>query len=558
MIRLFREHEARRVYSLDGLWQLQTENRALDLKALVPGVWERLPELADWRGVATYSRNVRLEADGPVLLRFGGVSHTAEVLWDGETVGRHYNAFTGFEVLLMQASAGEHLLQVQVDNRFTEASTLHIPNDYMTYGGITRPVEMHLLRQARIAHMTFRAEETDAGSFSVSLEVELQALADCGPMLLSACVAGTGAECDVPPLRRGEIKTLHLSFDVNGIERWCPANPRLYTLDARLRADGCTVDDLRDRVGFRTIKVEGTRIELNRRPVKILGFNRHEDHGQLGCAMTPELMEHDLQLMRSMGANAVRTCHYPNDARFLDLCDEMGFMVWEEHHARALPGEILRKPLFSEQIAKCNEEMIRQHANHPSICMWGVLNECETETEFGRELYARNLGQLRKLDPTRPVTFATCRHYTDLCLDLPDIVSWNIYPQWYEDEPAAEFLRRLLAWSDAHGAAGRPVLISEIGAGAIPGYHDPLRRGKWSEERQADILRDQLRAVLADKRVSGVFIWQFADVRVDEEWAMRRPRTMNNKGVVDEYRRPKMCCEAVRDIFTRESGENVK
>ncbi len=95
------------------------------------------------------------------------------------------------------------------------------------------------------------------------------------------------------------------------------------------------------------------------------------------------------------------------------------------------------------------------------------------------------------------------------------------------------------------------MLITEIGAGAIAGYHDAFRRAKWSEERQADIIREQLTAVFDNKRISGVYVWQFADVRVSEEWFANRPRTMNNKGVVDEMRRPKLAYAVVKEIYGR-------
>ena len=181
--------------------------------------------------------------------------------------------------------------------------------------------------------------------------------------------------------------------------------------------------------------------------------------------------------------------------------------------------------------------------------MWGVLNECESETEFGREIYRRNLEHLRALDPTRPVTFASCRYFKDICLDLVDIVSFNIYPGWYVKEDSTAFVNRLIGWMEENGAANKPILISEIGAGGIAGYHDPFGQAKWSEERQAAIVEEQLRVVFSTPRLSGVYLWQFADVKVSEEWARARPKTMNNKGILDNWRRPKMAYAVVKKAF---------
>ena len=103
---------------------------------------------------------------------------------------------------------------------------------------------------------------------------------------------------------------------------------------------------------------------------------------------------------------------------------------------------------------------------------------------------------------------------------------------------------------DENGAKNKPILVTEIGAGAVAGFHDPLRRAKWSEERQCDILREQLSDIHRLQRCSGTYIWQFADVKVAEEWAEKRPKSMNNKGIVDQYRVPKMAYATVKEIYS--------
>ena len=546
MTRNFREHALRPVESLDGLWTLTANEKTY--AAWVPGVWETIPELTTWRGEAEYTRAVTIDEPGSLLLRFGGVSHTADVFFDGRPVAHHYNAYTACDALIENAEAGEHTLTVRVDNSYSEKSTLHIPNDYETYGGITRPVELHRVKGAYIERMAFHATEDKAGRFTAHARVWVRALEDVTEGVVSLSVADGRAEAAFTA-HAGETVCVGADMPVTDILRWDVLNARLYDLTARLTLDGRPVDDLIDRVGFRTVKVEGEAILLNGRRLLLKGFNRHEEHGQFGSALSVEAMAADLQLALDTGANTIRTCHYPNDPRFLDLCDELGILVWEEHHARALPHEVMASPLFAEQTAACNEEMIAQHVNHPCIDVWGVLNECESETEFGREIYRRNLEHLRRLDPTRPVTFASCRYFKDICLDLVDIVSFNIYPGWYVKEDSTAFVNRLIGWMEENGAANKPILISEIGAGGIAGYHDPFGQAKWSEERQAAIVAEQLKVVFDTPRLSGVYLWQFADVKVSEEWARARPKTMNNKGILDNWRRPKMAYAVVKKAF---------
>ena len=546
MYRIFAEHEVRPVVSLDGLWEMQVGEKSYPM--LIPGVWERIPELRSYRGTAEFTRTVTVKEAGAYLLRFGGVSHSATVYWDGVQVGWHYNAYTAFEVLLENVGAGEHTLRVTADNRYETGKPLHVPNDYYTYGGLNRPVEMHRLACARIRRMQFSCEQTGEGAYRAKVELFVQAIADCGLMQAVVCVAGSEARADVPEMKAGTDAVISLVTEVSGVQAWDIGQGNLYDLKATLLAQVGPVDDLIDRVGFRTLSWQDEKILLNGREIFIKGFNRHEDHGQFGSSLPLDAMMDDLQLLLSTGANSVRTCHYPNDPRFIDLCDAMGVLVWEENHARAID---IHPENFDQVCAIVNEEMVTQHYNHPSIWVWGILNECESETEFGREVYRKQLEQLRRLDPTRPTTFASCRFFTDVCMDLPDVCAFNIYPLWYHDEPAADYAQRIADFMDSAGAAGKPIIFSEFGAGAIVGYHDPFGRAKWSEERQADILDQQLQAIMGMQRVSGAYIWQFADVRVAEEWAYSRPKTVNNKGVFDQYRRPKMSygvvCERFRD-----------
>ena len=323
----------------------------------------------------------------------------------------------------------------------------------------------------------------------------------------------------------------------------------LYGVTARLFVWGEIVDDLIDRIGFREIRTKGNRILLNGTPLLLKGFNRHEEFGGFGTAVPLSGMMQDIQIMRDLGANCVRACHYPNDPLFLDLCDETGLLVWEESHVRGFREEQMRHPLFMEQLSRCTEEMVEQHGNHPAVFIWASLNECADDTDYGADCYRKIFSLLRSLDSSRPVTAALLERPGGKVFADMDVVSVNIYPRWYHDMPVREALDGKIQEIAAGGGENRPVIVSEIGAGAIYGFHDPFGQAKWSEERQCAILKEQIEAVLSDARVCGIFLWQFADVRVSEEWAIQRPKTTNNKGVVDEYRRPKMAYGVVKQLF---------
>lgn len=157
------------------------------------------------------------------------------------------------------------------------------------------------------------------------------------------------------------------------------------------------------------------------------------------------------------------------------------------------------------------------------------------------------------------MTYASNRELRDLFLEEVDVVSFNIYPGWYTQDrnnetPLDEICTRIdsnLAGLEERGLADKPYIISEIGAGAIYGWRDPIC-AHWSEEYQNEYMKTVCGKVVEDKRIAGVALWQFCDCRTYRgSYALMRPRAFNNKGLLDEYRRPKMAFYSVREIFTK-------
>lgn len=550
MIRTFCTNKIRKTTELSGsLWEFSPcsgERKGTVYPVAVPCCWESLPDFSAYRGVGVFTKEFR--AKGTIRLVFKGVSHTARVCVDGKEAGSHYNAFTPFSVVVEGLKEGLHKLEVYADNRFSEASALHVPNDYMSYGGISRGVVLEELGDAYIEYVhAVPVKEEDGWKVRTAVKVNSVSRED-RTYRLAIQVEGQAEVSQEVVLRAGEDVVVEKEIPAGAVEPWEMENPKLYGISAVLSAEA-PVDDLLDRFGYREVKVDGKDILLNGRKIRIKGFCRHEDHPMYGCALPFAAIEQDLQIAKDLGANAIRTSHYPNDELFLDLCDEQGIWVWEENHARGLSLEQMENPNFERQAEDCIREMITAHINHPAIIIWGILNECASETEYGYECYKKQYELIRRMDDSRPRSSASCKFKTDICFGLPDIVSYNIYPEWYHDAPAAEYLADLYKWvqTDSEGR-GKPFLITEIGAGAIYGYRTPAMC-KWSEEYQAKALEDQITAVLEQEGCSGIFIWQFCDVRISFEWFSNRPRTMNNKGIVDEYRRRKLSYDVVKRLY---------
>ncbi|MDE6674219.1 MAG: hypothetical protein K2K19_05315 [Acetatifactor sp.] len=555
MIRTFTTHRIRKQEELTGkLWKfspLQGEHAGKQFQVPTPSCWENYPNFGLYRGEGIYS--TQFAGEGNLRIVCKGVSHTATVLLDGRCIAEHYNAYTAFSTVVQAVPAGIHTLEIIADNRFSEKSALHVPNDYMSYGGISRPVALERVGDAYIEQVHVTPSFQD-GRWHARIEVTVQnlsetKLSDGGRTDILVTIAGETLTLPARTLPAGRsIHTAEMAF--GDVIPWSCETPVLYEVEAVLQRDGQPFDDLIDRFGFREIKVVGKQILLNDKPLRIKGLCRHEDHPQFGCALPFAAIANDLALIKHLGANSVRTSHYPNDEIFLDLCDEQGILVWEENHARGLSLEQMQNPNFEPQAEQVIREMIELHYNHPSIYIWGILNECASDTEYGRDCYRRQFDLIRSLDCSRPCSFASCKANCDISLGLPDVVSYNIYPLWYHDTPPGECLNGLYQWiqNETEGA-GKPFLITEIGAGGIYGHRSTYST-KWSEEYQAHALKQQLEAVLSYTDCVGVYIWQFCDIRISEEGWYGRPRTMNNKGILDEYRRPKLCYEVVRKLFT--------
>ncbi|OON97724.1 MAG: hypothetical protein ATN31_01340 [Candidatus Epulonipiscioides saccharophilum] len=554
MVRAFKTNVCRNYEILsNSFWDYvpdSGENKGKTYQIYVPSCLEKHPDFANYRGSGTFYK--QFYANGCIRLVFKGVSHTAKVYIDDQFVTFHYNAYTPFEVVVKDLIEGNHILKVEVDNSFTSDSVLHKENDYMTYGGITRGVVLERLQDLYIRNLYFKPEKKD-GIWNANIRVIVENVSNKDIMgnidfMLESKLAGFGAEPTLFP--QNSLTELENNFEFPDAVSWDLEQPNLYLLKTWLIAGGEIIDDLIETVGFREIKIDGNQILLNGKRIRIKGFNRHEDHPEHGCSLPYASMVNDVRLIKDLGANAIRTAHYPNDEMFLDLCDEAGILVWEEAHARGLKEEDMDNPNFMPQSISCINEMVDCHYNHPSIFIWGVLNECISQKAPYDSYHKVQLDQLQFLDPTRPNTFASNKHYKDICFEYPTVISNNMYPLWYLPGNVADVLQKHIDYANENSGHLKPFIVSEIGAGAIYGYRQRSKE-KWSEEGQADIIEKQITPILENPACSGVFIWQFCDCQVSSGWFKERGRLHNNKGIVDEYRRPKLSYDVVKNIFSQ-------
>ena len=548
---------------LDGVWDFcwvgdGVAARAVDPAALaydelqaVPGVFDTEPRRRNARGVGVYRKTVQGTA-GRMRLCIEGLGLYGRVFWDGACLGECMVPFAEVD-LEVDAAPGPHTLAILVDNRFSsETSPLAHPfDDFYCFGGIYGSISLQTLPEARMARVAVRTVDLREGR--VRLDIGTEGVADGPRRFHIAFDDDAGAE-HLLPVRNGRTCT-ELAVPLANI--WSPEAPHLHTVRVALPGG----DEVIERFGMRTVATRGTTILLNGEPVILRGVNRHQSHPQLGPVQPDHLALDDLKLAKALGANFIRCVHYAHAPAFLDLCDQMGLLLWEESFGWGNGVEDARDPRTAQAAVRATENMVARDINHPSILFWAFLNEGCSDTDEGAAWYRDIARAIRALDDSRLVSFASCKGTRDCCFALADVLSVNAYPGWiggtdaWTTPPLDQIrpeMERLAAWADGPGRKDKPLLVTEIGACGLPGCHD-YGRAQWSEEFQADYFREACRAVLGNPRFAGVALWQLFDTRsyVNAGSVRTKPLGMNFAGLLDAYRRPKLAFEAVRECFAR-------
>ena len=340
-------------------------------------------------------------------------------------------------------------------------------------------------------------------------------------------------------------------FIVPNPRQWSPENPVLHTF--RIQTED---DSIETAFGLRVIDWKNGILSLNGHPLKLVGYNRHDSHPNFGYAMPDSMVYADLCRIRRQGCNFIRGSHYEQSEFFLTACDRLGLLVWEEPLAWGNRESNVLDPQFCERQISQTAEMIRRDYNHPCILLWGFMNELDSHLESARPLIRRLVDTVHAEDPTRPATFATNKRKSDVCLDLVDVISLNLYPGWADEPspvsglPSVEpTLQEMSDFISGSSLCHKPYIISEIGASAIRGDCSGVR---WSEEYQAELIEIAVLHALRNPRCSGISLWQFCDTKTYIQGRARaRPRGFNDKGLLDEYRRPKLVWRKMTEIMRK-------
>ena len=489
-----------------------------------------------WRGTCIYRTRFAAPqfntASQQVWIQFDGVNASAHVVLNGSPVCNHDGGYSTFRANITELLRDENELTVEVDNSKHDR-VYPQKADFTFYGGIYRDVSLMVVSKNHFTLDYFggpgiRITPTVQGAdASVQVTTWHDGEGEVSIELLDA--AGNTVATGKGPDITLTIFNAHLW---NGVK-----DPYLYSCKARLVVNGTVEDETTTRFGVRSFKVDPKKgFFLNGKSYPLHGVSRHQDRKGLGNAITREMHDEDMALIKEIGANTIRLAHYQHDQYFYDLCDEVGMVVWAE-----IPYISEHMPNGRENTISQMKELIIQNYNHPCIVCWGVSNEITISTKDKKDMLDnhRQLNDLcHEMDKTRLTTlacYAMCGPF-NRSAHITDMVSWNLYLGWY----VPGFILNDLWMGFFHLCfPNRPFGYSEYGAEGMPNLHSTHpHRGDHTEEYQAKYHEYMLRCFKRHPWMWATHVWNMFDFAADARDQGGEPG-MNHKGLVTFDRKTK-------------------
>ena len=532
--------------------------KGTEVRVDLPHTWNAQDALSgkiDYkRGIGNYEKNlfIRPEWKGKRLfIRFEGVNNIADVFINRRHIGEHrggYGAFI-FEITGKVEYGKENSILVRVNNG-EQLDIMPLVGDFNVYGGSYRDVHWLITDETCISPLDYASPGVRLIQDSVSHRyAKVRAIVD----LSNGSSGNQEVELNVRlldgqrvvkegtknvNLSGNEVMQQELTFEIDQPHLWNGRqDPFLYQAEVTLFRNGQMVDRVTQPLGLRFYRIDPDKgFFLNGKHLPLQGVCRHQDRSEVGNALRPQHHEEDVALMLEMGVNAVRLAHYPQATYFYDLMDKNGIIVWAEIPFVG-PGGYSDKgcvdlPAFRANGKEQLKELIRQHYNHPSICVWGLFNEL-TELGDNPVEYIKKLNVLaHQEDTTRPTTSAS-NQMGDLNF-ITDAIAWNRYDGWYGGTPAD-----LGKWLDRMHKDHPKICIaiSEYGAGASI-YHQQDSLVKtvptswWHPENwQTYYHIENWKTISSRPYVWGSFVWNMFDFGAAHRTEGDRPG-INDKGLV--------------------------
>ncbi len=492
---VFGNAEARQIFNLNNGWRFffTSENSSDEARYVrIPHTWnsDAMSSLQLHQAVGNYRRSLYIPAEWKnkrIYIRFAGVQSVANLFVNGQHAGEHRGGWTAFtfDITDKVFCGGDNTVLVMVNNAFNN-DVLPTSTEENLYGGIYRDVELIVTDQIAVSPAYYgtdgiivsqKAVTADAAEGSVEVAVSSNTE---HPQSITLDILSPDGYVAVTKSIKTKITTptVTIPYAVPNPELWSPSLPRLYTVRVTVGRDTVAV-----RTGFRHIAMDKyNRLTINGKPCRIKGVNLHHDHSVEANALSDARIRTDVETIRDMGANAIRSATAPHAQLLYDICDESGVLVWVDTPFTQSPFlsdiAFIDSPRFRENGLQQLREIILQTANHPSVAMWGIFSLLRGGskpllgyiTELNREA--------KRLDASRP-TVACSNQDGDINF-ITDLIVWQQSVGWERGNVSdlkvwQEALTR--NWSHLHSA------IAYGEGGTIGEYNENLVQRTSSQHR---------------------------------------------------------------------------
>lgn len=553
-----RTNKCRDVYNLNGIWDFAIvqdgyhPNDACTFATpmAVPASFNELVterEAREHVGLVLYETNFSLPLrEGYIYrLRIGATSHKCKVYLNGELIGSGINGYYPID-LPLENLLEENRLSIMIDNRLTfqtlpvgrveENGKLTIQHDFYNFTGIHRDVLIYSVPEKYIRDIVIQTVvNDDYGKIHVSVDSE--------ETRITCTVKDRGGNT----VARGEVGELRISSPI----LWSPENPYLYSMVVETPND-----KYEEKFGIRKVEIKGDSFLLNGKPVYFKGFGMHEDFFLLGKGNNGAINIRNFELLKWIGANSIRTSHYPYSEEIMELADQYGILVIDEVPAVGMNWwkDNFTPDRINEETKELHKELVRQlierDKNHPSVVMLSVANEAGTHEIASREYFKGVIETARKVTKL-PITIVEFTKFDDGCQvgDLVDVIGLNRYYGWYTDHGDIGVIKDQMKeeLEKYYKGFGKPIIVTEFGADTIEGLH-AIPSESFSEEFQKEYLEENCKAFDECSFCIGEHVWNFADFKTKQ--GLTRIRG-NRKGVFTKERQPKLAAHFLRERWSK-------
>lgn len=505
----------------------------------VPGDWNtQEPTLFRYEGVLWYEREFAYKrADGMrTFLHIGAANYRSYVWVNGKRICQHEGGFTPFDCEVTGAvQTGTNSVVIAVDST-RQADGLPSPSyDWFNYGGITRDVALVDVPARFIDDYDIHLSKGTTDELSGYVHVEGAGSGVQVRVQLDQAGLDATSTTDEKGNAAFKIRAEHLTL-------WSPENPKLYSVHFTAGAD-----KLADEIGFRDVRVDGTRILLNGKPIFLRGICVHAEAPQRpGVVNSDADVEAIFASLHDLHANFARLVHYPHDERMTRAADKNGILIWSE--IPAWQQIAYSNPKTFALARTMLKDMIRRDRNKASVILWSVANETpnrQDRTEFLSMLAE----EARVVDPTRLVTAAFLQPMTegnnkvlaDPLVAALDVVGQNEYIGWYSYIPS-------VAETISFTLPQKPIIISEFGAEAKYGNRATAEQ-RWTEDFQLDFYKHNFNMLANILQIRGYAPWVLKDFRSTTRNIPVLQDGFNRKGLISEDGKRKLSFTFIQKIY---------